>query len=716
MAAIFAELVEMDDLSDSEIGDLHEDIGNALEGENVPSAESHIYSYSSTSIPLRITALRRIFQDWKMGKSHFHENYITYVLQHKYTNEELQRGAACLRDRDADKLSLLHAVSDLGYTTCIANLERHVVKSYPFSLLSDGINVVYAPDYTGPEFDDDVEEMFIKHMVDLNGNSMFDLRKTIAGMCVNEDTVVPKGAFDGARPDRTYREMNGDEMDHNFYYNRTVLVIFLQERLFDVLMEGCRMRYMLARFKESISEHSPTDEDKRLATVIIKNIRETWDDEKSATTLMLEHAFKWKDVDMWREIIRHGGRNIVAEGKHGLVRALREFGFYQIRFPLDTFLSERDTLHRFEFIDAIYLNASKLTGDPFLQEWRSKQMTLALESCVSPHPKSVPILASFASQNGIQALRKLRIETDNDSYQFLIELVRSIHSKTDDILLQTTIRCRYDEEGNAKSRSEHLLNEFIEKCFGAAIEQWNSGTPQEELLPPRRMDDRTETEEEINSLRLNRISEIAELCIATRQMDVCARLFDLIRRFKTTDAITKANSVYIPLISRLLEILRRTNTGICTYPLDLFLESTVSGYVKYVLGTKEHNPIQSPPRIGCMDSGCSLCHYVDSFIIGSDRRRTFRVPNELQEHLKRQIRLSNGVVSLVERDFDDRNVTLEIIKSPVTYAATSWQGRCHTLLALSGERPKNQEKHRSFDSSYLSLLDGDICINWPMVA
>lgn len=642
MPANFAELVEI--LSDPEFGDICGGIANALEGENVPSLEPRIYSYSSASIPLRTTVLRRIFQDWKMGKSYFRENYLTYVLQYKYTNEELQRGAACLRSGDADKLSLLHAISDLGYTTCIANLEA--------------------------EFGDDVEQMFIKHMVDLNGNSMFDLRETIAGMYVNEDTVVPRDAFDDAK------EMIGDGMDHNFYY--TVFVIFLQERLFDVLVEGCRLRCMLVRFKESISENSPTDEDKRLANVIIKNIRETWDDEKSATTLMLEYAFKWNDVDMWREIIRHSGRNIVARGKHGLVRALHDFGFYQIRFTLDTFLSKRDTLHRFKFIDAIYINASKLTGDPSLQEWRSKQMTLALESCVSPHPKSVPILASFASQNGIQALRMLRfekIETNNDSYQFLIELVRSIHSNTDDILLQTTIRCRYDEEGNAKSRSEHLLNEFVEKCFGAAIEQWNSGTPRNEPLASRWMDDGTQTEEEINSLRLNRISEIAELCIATRQMDVCARLFVLIRRFKATDAITKANSVYIPLISRLLEILRRTNTGICTYPFDLFLESTVSGYVKYVLGTKEHNPIQSPPRIGCMDSGCSLCHYVDSFIIGSDRRRTFRVPNELQEHLKRQIRLSNGVVSLVERDFDDRNVTLEIFKSPVTYAATSWQGR-----------------------------------------
>ena len=91
------------------------------------------------------------------------------------------------------------------------------------------------------------------------------------------------------------------------------------------------MELVLKQFKESISEDTPTERDKIIAELIIRNLRTLHPVSKraSASQTMFDCAFKWKDVEMWRDLIF--GQDVGVQGENGLVRAFRVFKFDQTR-------------------------------------------------------------------------------------------------------------------------------------------------------------------------------------------------------------------------------------------------------------------------------------------------------------------------------------------------------------------------------------------------
>ena len=88
----------------------------------------------------------------------------------------------------------------------------------------------------------------------------------------------------------------------------------------------------MKQFKESLSdEHAPTEKDKSLVNLIISNLGKPYSDSASALPAMLDCAYKWKDIKIWRDLMERFGENVGVQSENGFVRAVRIFKFNQIR-------------------------------------------------------------------------------------------------------------------------------------------------------------------------------------------------------------------------------------------------------------------------------------------------------------------------------------------------------------------------------------------------
>jgi hypothetical protein len=87
------------------------------------------------------------------------------------------------------------------------------------------------------------------------------------------------------------------------------------------------MEYVLKQFKQSVSDNAPTEKDKILAKLIISNFYHA-NNRASALETMFDCACKWKDVEMWRDLIEGFKHDV---GVNELIRASRVFTFNQTR-------------------------------------------------------------------------------------------------------------------------------------------------------------------------------------------------------------------------------------------------------------------------------------------------------------------------------------------------------------------------------------------------
>ena len=87
------------------------------------------------------------------------------------------------------------------------------------------------------------------------------------------------------------------------------------------------MEYVLKQFKRSVSDNAPTEKDKILAKLIISNLYHA-NNRTSALAIMFDCAYKWKDVEMWRDLIESFNKDV---GVNELIRASRVFTFNQTR-------------------------------------------------------------------------------------------------------------------------------------------------------------------------------------------------------------------------------------------------------------------------------------------------------------------------------------------------------------------------------------------------
>ena len=186
---------------------------------------------------------------------------------------------------------------------------------------------------------------------------------------------------------------------------------------------------MMKLFKMSLSDNAPTEKDRNMAKLIISNLSNAGKAKNSAMKVMLDYAYKWKDIEMWQYVIKCCGGDVKVQGKKGLVQAWRVFSFDQtraryiylldVRFLLRPLVSTsvEELLHnkclpdRLAFINAIRQAASESEDKDFniIQEWCSSPAAVALTTYVSADVSDASLLVSLACESGIQSICQMYV-------------------------------------------------------------------------------------------------------------------------------------------------------------------------------------------------------------------------------------------------------------------------------------------------------------------
>jgi hypothetical protein len=194
-------------------------------------------------------------------------------------------------------------------------------------------------------------------------------------------------------------------------------------------MRNGGVEYVVKLFKESLSDNAPTEKDKDMAKFIISNLpniddEDDEDDKVQAMKDMLDLAYKWKDIEMWQDLIQSCGEDIKVQGEIGLVQAWRVFSFdqtraryvylFDLRFLLtissiSELLRKKRLPDRLTFINSIRQPASESEDKDVIQEWCLSEATVALTTYVSPDVSDVSPLISMACENGIQSICQMYV-------------------------------------------------------------------------------------------------------------------------------------------------------------------------------------------------------------------------------------------------------------------------------------------------------------------
>ena len=132
---------------------------------------------------------------------------------------------------------------------------------------------------------------------------------------------------------------------------------------------------------------------------------------------MFDCAYKWKDMEMWRNLIKSFEKNVKA---NGVIRAFRVFTFDQTRSmyviccvyclllisssSIEELLCNKRLPDRLAIIDGIRRAASESDETNVIQEWCSQQLGHTLASYVSADVSDISLLVSMACENGIQTI------------------------------------------------------------------------------------------------------------------------------------------------------------------------------------------------------------------------------------------------------------------------------------------------------------------------
>lgn len=107
--------------------------------------------------------------------------------------------------------------------------------------------------------------------------------------------------------------------------------MILSDKLPHILMKNGGVGYIMKLFKESLSDNAPTEKGKSIAKHIISNLQIAGSDRVTALKALLDYAYKWKDVEMWQDLVKSCEQDIRVQGGNGLVEAWRVFRFGQTR-------------------------------------------------------------------------------------------------------------------------------------------------------------------------------------------------------------------------------------------------------------------------------------------------------------------------------------------------------------------------------------------------
>ncbi|KAG6835403.1 hypothetical protein H0H93_001817 [Arthromyces matolae] len=612
-----------------------------------------------------VSQLRHVLRNWQKSAYKSEKlpgDFVTYLLNHKYSEANLQQGQKSLKGTDAHLVTNVEASAQgLGYNLYLANLEYCVTEPERRWRRISG-----TPDDSDS---DDYRRcckigLTLKDFVDLEGSSVIG-NNSIA---VSEGNLIPKKPFEGAAPDHSSYQKDISPRSLVKSYRRSVLIIIHEENVEGMMHTGERGADFTLYCLGKADPNNLSAKDRRMVNSVLISLNA---DHKSNAATMFEYALKWKDIEIWKMVVKKSDSLIATFGVERLVDALKVFGFESVRQTFEDMLPP--TLGfgaRVEFIQALAPHAEADESD-IVQAWTEIQTNRAVASFHSPSKEDIPILISMGQVRGSEFLVKEilpQLTNNTSSFEFVIAFVKALHENKGSIPEQPP---SLNPDGANDVVVTPNMTNMIETLLNAAAAQWSSVVN----VVPNHEGRYFVKQSPIETAKIQRIISIIETCLLTTHMTACNKLFLSILKMPETPT-RKFRILYTPLIPQLRNLMNSKAIDLCFPPISEFLQLLVGSYLRDVLGAPPPtNTSRTRVRkIGCKRRLCYGCDDLDRFILSNKKMDHFPLVYKERLHLEAQLCTAPDLVSFVTLRFGSP-YRVQVTKVPQIVALQEWEGK-----------------------------------------
>ncbi|KAF7353787.1 WW domain-containing protein [Mycena venus] len=367
--------------------------------------------------------------------------------------------------------------------------------------------------------------------------------------------------------------------------SRTVVVLFERRRTVEALLHTRRTSYALERLY-NVDRRRTSPVDRKIVAYVLASLYRQQPYNFSAQTALAEIAIGWNDVKLWNETARstcpHGSL-ISALDSLKWLDAWKQFSFEGVRESIEYCCEKKGIQKCLDFFleadpDAFMSVETGPTLDAVLH-WSSEQLRKALDTMQHLERGQAPLFTALIRRKGIQFFWHVvmpSITRVPNAYEFWAEFLRSVYSL----------------------RPEHTHNEEDARTFNSLSDEGLDTIISDFSLLVRSGEIAT---------RNRRLSEIIDLCISTRRLDMCRRVLYLtVPRDQGVDWVQDIVSpLYVPNLRR---VLHDHSIEVYHKPFTDFFRAVIGCYLQHVLG-----PFSGELRRIC--GSCNVCSALDDFMV-----------------------------------------------------------------------------------------------------
>ncbi|KAJ7778685.1 hypothetical protein DFH07DRAFT_1033395 [Mycena maculata] len=527
------------------------------------------------AMPEKLMDLRRFLRQWSDIQEYEPDaapNIIAYPLKHEYRDNDLRADTLKLEDRH--KVIHLKVLCDeLGFQLGLATLDDHLIGTADEASNRDGQGRPRMLRVNS-------RRLTIKEVFDFDGVSLPGLTK----LELHEADLVKTLPPPESAPDLV------DPHVIEFHHYRTVVVLFERRRTVEALLHTRKASYALERlYNVDRAKASPVD--RKIVAYVLASLYRQQPYNFSAQSALADIALGWNDVKLWNDTAlstcSHGSLVSALDSIQWLA-AWKQFSFAGIRESIEFCCQKKGVRKCLDFFletdQEVFASLTSLeTGSnrEVVSRWSTDQLQKALDTMQHLERDEAPLFIALIRKKGVQFFWHVVMRSVTripNAYDFWVEFLRSLYS----------------------IRPEAINSDEDAKTFDSLTDEGLDTILSDFSLIVRSGD---------ISLRNRRLSEIIDLCLSTRRLDMCRRvLFITVPRDQSADWVPDILSpLYVPQLRRTLH-----DHGMEVYhkPFSDFFRAVIGCYLHHVLG-----PFNGGVRKIC--GSCSVCAALDDFVLSA---------------------------------------------------------------------------------------------------